>query len=116
MNNFVQPGHVIPFTVAGVAAVAGAAIKVGDLLVIPQTAAIVGAVCQGLVEGVVDVAKVSAQAWTEGQQINWDNTAKLFTSVTTGNFRAGTAVRVEANPTATGRVRLAGVNLGAALA
>jgi predicted RecA/RadA family phage recombinase len=116
MNNFVGPGNIIPFTVAGVAAVSGAAVKKGDLLYIPQTAGAVGAVIPGAIEGVFDVAKVSAQAWTEGQQINWDDTAKLFTSVTTGNFRAGTAVRVEANPTATGRVRLAGVNLGAALA
>lgn len=115
MQNFVQPGNVIPFTVAGANAVAGAAVKVGDLLVIPQTSVAIGGICEGLVEGVVDVAKVSAQAWTEGQQINWDNAAKLFTTVTTGNFRAGTAVAAAVNPSSVGRVRLAGVNLGAAL-
>jgi len=86
------------------------------LLVIPLVSAAIGAVISGLVEGVIDGPKVSAQAWTEGQQINWDNTAKLFTTVTTGNFRAGTAVAAAVNPSATGRVRLAGVNLGAALA
>jgi predicted RecA/RadA family phage recombinase len=65
---------------------------------------------------VVDHAKLSAQAWTEGAQVNWDDTNKRFTTVTTGNYRAGVAAAVAANPTATGKVVLAGVNLGAALA
>lgn len=116
MNRFVQPGNVIPFTVATTPVVSGETRKIGDLLLIAQAGAAVAAIAEGLVEGVVDVPKVSAQAWTEGQQINWDDTAKLYTTVTTGNFRAGTAVAAAANPSATGRVRLAGVNLGAALA
>ena len=116
MNIFVAPGNVVPFTVAVTAVVSGVPRKVGDLLLVPQASAAVGAIAEGLAEGIIDGPKVSAQAWTEGQQINWDDTAKLFTSVTTGNFRAGTAVAVAANPSATGRVRLSGVNLGAALA
>jgi len=48
--------------------------------------------------------------------VNWDDTNKRFTTVTTGNYRAGVAAAVAANPSATGEVVLAGVNLGAALA
>jgi predicted RecA/RadA family phage recombinase len=94
----------------------GTAVKIGDLLVIPTITVLSGAQFTGVIRGVVQHAKVSAQAWTEGQQVNWDDTAKLFTTVTTGNFRAGVAYRVAANPTATGLVFLHGVNLGAALA
>ena len=78
--------------------------------------ALAGVRFNGLREGVVEHAKVSAQAWTEGQQINWDDTAKLMTTVTTGNFRVGYAAAAAANPTATGKVVLHGGNLGAALA
>jgi predicted RecA/RadA family phage recombinase len=58
---------------------------------------------------VAKVAKVSAQAWTEGLKIYWDNTAKLFTSTASTNPLVGFATRVAANPTATGYVRLDGV-------
>jgi predicted RecA/RadA family phage recombinase len=56
----------------------------------------------------VEVAKVSAQAWTVGAPIYWDDTAKLFTTTSTSNTLAGVAVAAAANPSATGRVRLNG--------
>jgi predicted RecA/RadA family phage recombinase len=54
------------------------------------------------------LAKISAQGWTVGAPIHWDDTAKLFTTTSTSNTLAGVAVAVAANPTATGRVRLNG--------
>jgi predicted RecA/RadA family phage recombinase len=51
---------------------------------------------------------VSAQAWTAGALVYWDDTAKLFTTTSTSNTLAGVAVAIAANPTATGRVRLNG--------
>lgn len=59
-------------------------------------------------EGVWDVAKVNAQAWTAGALIYWDDSAKLFTTVSTSNTRAGIAALAAANPTSVGRVRLNG--------
>ena len=115
MKTFLQevenPTYAAPANVT-----AGTGVKIGDLLVIPEITVLSGAQFTGVIRGVVEHAKLSAQAWTEGQQVNWDDTNKRFTTVTTGNFRAGTAYRVAANPTATGLVLLAGVNLGAALA
>lgn len=116
MKGYVQPGEVLEFTAVAPGAVSGTGQKIGDILVIAAITAATGQPFTGLRTGVVEHAKLSAQAWTEGQQINWDDTNKRFTSVTTGNFKAGVAAKVAANPSATGFVVLAGVNLGAALA
>lgn len=116
MKTNIQEGTVLEFVAPSGGVVAGTGVKMGDLLVIALDTAAVSVKFRGQRTGVVSHAKVSAQAWTEGQQVNWDNTAKLMTTVTTGNFRAGVALAVAANPTATGQVVLAGVNLGAALA
>lgn len=116
MKTYIQPGDVLEFTAPAGGVVAGTGVKIGDILVIPTVTAAAGALFTGHRVGVVEHAKLAAQAWTEGQQVNWDNTAKVFTTVTTGNFRAGVAAAAAANPTTTGKVVLSGVNLGAALA
>jgi predicted RecA/RadA family phage recombinase len=115
MKTFLQEGENPTYTAPANVTV-GIGVKIGDILVIPVITAASGAQFTGVIRGVVEHAKLSAQAWTEGQQVNWDDTNKRFTTVTTGNFRAGTAYRVAANPSATGFVLLHGVNLGAALA
>ncbi len=114
MNSY-QPGEVLTLTAPAGGVTAGTGVKIGDAFVIPLVSAVVGEKFTGLRVGVTPHAKVSAQAWTEGQQINWDNTAKLMTTVTTGNFRVGYAAEAAANPSAVGRVVLHGGNLGAAL-
>jgi predicted RecA/RadA family phage recombinase len=115
MKTYVQPGEVLTFTAPAGGVVSGTGVKIGDILVIATVTAAAGDPFTGIRVGVVEHAKTSAQAWTEGQQLNWDNTLKVFTTVTTGFFRAGVAYKVAANPSATGFVVLAGVNLGAAL-
>jgi predicted RecA/RadA family phage recombinase len=116
MENYVQPGEVLEFTAPAGGVVSGTGVKIGDLLVIATVDAAVGEKFNGLRLGVVLHAKLSAQAWTEGQQVNWDDTNKRFTTVTTGNYKAGVAARAAANPSSTGYVVLHGVNLGTALA
>jgi predicted RecA/RadA family phage recombinase len=116
MKTYVQPGELLEFTAPGGGVTSGTGVKIGDILVIATTTAAAGEKFIGQRLGVVEHAKLSAQAWTEGQQVNWDDTNKRFTTVTTGNYKAGVAAEVAANPTATGKVVLAGVNLGAALA
>lgn len=115
MKTFVQPGEVLEF-VAPANVTAGTGVKIGDILVIPTETKLSGEKFRGQRVGVVDHAKVSAQAWTEGQRVLWDDTNKRFTTVTTGNFIAGVAAAVAANPTATGKVLLFGTSLGAAQA
>lgn len=116
MRTYIQPGEVLEFTAPAGGVTAGTGVKIGDILVIPAVTAAAGARFNGHRVGVVEHAKNAAEAWTEGQQVNWDDGAKVFTTVTTGNFRAGVAAAAAANPTATGLVVLSGVNLGAALA
>ncbi len=104
-SNYVQPGdHVTltaPYTVA-----AGAAALVGGLLGIALNDVTSGAAGEFARTGIWDVAKVSAQAWAQGDRIYWDNSAKLFTTVDTGNTFAGIAMATAANPTSTGRLCL----------
>lgn len=60
-------------------------------------------ICSGLIE----YAKVEAQAWTGGQKIYWDPAASLFTNVrAVGCILAGYAAEARANPTTTGFVVL----------
>ncbi len=115
-KTFVQEGNVLEFTAPAGGVVSGTCVKIGDALVLALETAAAGVKFRGARTGVIEHAKLSAQAWTEGQQVNWDDTNKRFTTVTTGNFRAGYAAAAAANPTATGKVVLSGVNLGAALA
>lgn len=107
MKNYIQDGNVLTLTAPYIVA-AGAAFKVGSIVAVATSAAASGATVEGAVTGVYDLAKVSAQAWTVGQAIYWDDTAKLFTTVSTWNTLAGVAVAVAANPSSTGRVRLNG--------
>jgi predicted RecA/RadA family phage recombinase len=115
MKTFKSDADVVTFT-AGATITAGTGVKVGDVLVIPTVSVASGAQFTAIRMGMVEHAKLSAQAWTEGQQVNWDDTNKRFTTVTTGNFKAGVAGAAAANPSATGLVILHGGNLGAALA
>lgn len=107
MKNYVQPGDIIevpaPATVSS-----GAGVLVGSLFGVAATDAESGAPVQITTEGVFDLAKTSAQAWTVGADVYWDNTAKTCTTSGSGNTLIGVAVAAAANPSSTGRVRLNG--------
>jgi predicted RecA/RadA family phage recombinase len=105
MRNYVQPGDVI--TVPAPAAVAsGDGVLVGALFGIAGTDAASGAPVEIKTNGVFDLPKTSAQAWTVGAAIYWTGT--VATTVDTDNTLIGKAVDVAANPSGTGRVRLNG--------
>lgn len=116
MKTFVQEGDNLEFVAPAGGVTAGTGVKMGDILVIAVDTAAAGVKFRGRRTGIVEHAKLSAQAWTEGQRVHWDDTNKRFTTVTTGNFTAGAAYAVAANPSATGKVVLYGTSLGAALA
>ncbi|MFN3891997.1 MAG: DUF2190 family protein [Beijerinckiaceae bacterium] len=105
MKNFVQPGDII--TVPAPANVlAGAGVLVGSIFGVAAHDALSGADVEIAMTGVFDLAKVSAQEWTIGAVIYWDNTDKVCTTTASTNKAIGLAVRAAANPSATGRVRL----------
>src|SRR5689334_18275577 len=107
MKNFSQEGKTItlpaPYNVTS-----GAGLLVGSIFGVAANDALSGADVETVTEGVFNLAKVSAQAWTVGQLIYWDDTAKLTTSVLTSNKLIGVATAVASNPTSTGYVRLNG--------
>lgn len=109
MKNFVQPGDVLTLT-APYARSSGQAAKIGDIIAI-ATADIANAKDgEWKTTGVFTHAKAASQAWTQGQKVYWDDTAKVFTTTASGNTLAGVAVLAVAGGAGdtTGTVRLNG--------
>lgn len=104
-KNFIQPGRVLT-------AIATAAVKSGDLVFIgtlfgvATTSAGIGEQFELITEGVFELPKTSAQAWTAGAAIHWDSANAVCTTTASGNTKIGHATEAAANPSATGKVRL----------
>lgn len=109
MENYVAPGEVLELTAPTGGVVSGTAYKIGSLVVVATVTAAQTVKFSAIVKGVVSHAKVSAQAWTEGVKLYWDDTAKNFTTTAGGNTLVGVAAAAAANPSATGWIRLDGV-------
>lgn len=107
MRNYVQRGDTLTLT-APYAVASGAGFLVGSIFAVAQDPALNGAEVEGCVVGVYELAKTSAQAWTVGAKIYWDNTNKVCTTTASGNTLIGAAVAAAANPSDTGIVRLNG--------
>jgi len=105
MKNFLQPGESLTLT-APYTVTSGSGMLVGSIFGVASVDVAVGVDSEIVMEGVFTLAKVSAQAWTQGQLIYWDDTAKLCTTVVATNKLIGTATAIAANPTSTGNVRL----------
>lgn len=107
MKNYVQEGEVLELT-APYARLSGEGALIGAIFGVPVVDVAAGARASFGLTGVYDLKKTSAQAWTEGQKIYWDNTAKETTSTVGANVLIGIAAEVAVNPSAVGRVRLNG--------
>ena len=107
MQNFVQNGAVVEVP-APYAVSSGGGALVGSIFGIAQADAESGATVALVRSGVFTHAKTSAQAWTVGAKLYWDDTNKVFTTAASGNTLVGVAMSVAANPSATGTVLLDG--------
>lgn len=105
MKNFIQTGDTLTLT-APYARLSGQGMLVGSIFGVATADVASGADVEARLAGVVDLAKVSAQAWTQGALIYWDDTAKNCTTTSSTNKLIGVAAAAAANPSATGRVRL----------
>jgi predicted RecA/RadA family phage recombinase len=81
METFVEQGESLPFVAPSGGVVSGQPYLIGSLLVVAAQSKAQGLVFQGMTHGVFLGDKVATQAFTEGQKIYWDNTARKFTSV-----------------------------------
>lgn len=107
MKNQIQDG--VNVTVAAPYAVtSGAGALVGTLFGVAASDADNGANVVLVTKGVFEMAKTSAQAWTVGAAIYWDDTNKVCTTTATSNTLIGKALAAAANPSSTGIVRLNG--------
>ena len=103
MKNFVQPGGTVTLTAPSDVS-SGDGLLVGSLFGVASGDAASGVDVEAVTEGVFDLAKTSAQAWSQGDKVYWDNTNKECTVVAAGNVLIGVAMADAANPTDTGRV------------
>lgn len=108
MKTYQQPGVSLPL-VAPYDRLSGQGALVGALFGVAEVDVLSGATANFLIEGVVTLAKNSAEAWTLGALIYWDDTNKRCTTTSTSNTRIGCAAATAANPSSTGVVRLNGV-------
>ena len=107
MKNYISRGDMVTVT-APYAVASGAGALVGTIFGIAANTAANGEDVELKTLGVFDLAKVSAQAWTQGAAVYWDNTAKNCTTTSSGNTLIGKATAAAANPSDIGRVRLDG--------
>jgi len=93
MKNFIQDGcrAVVPAPTGGV--VSGQFIVVGNLFGVCEGDAAEGADVVIVREGVFELSKATGAAWTRGDALYWDASAKKFTKTAAGN--AGLAVAFE---------------------
>ena len=108
MKNFIQDGNVVTLT-APYDVTSGGGLLVGSIFGVATNDATSGSNVEARLTGVHQLAKTSAQAWTQGALIYWDGTNKVCTTTSTDNTLIGAAVAAAANPSATGTVRLNGV-------
>lgn len=104
-SNFIQPGDTVTLT-APYDVDSGDGVLVGAIFGVAQGDAAETESVEAKRTGIWTLPKTSAQAWTLGQRIYWDDTQKECTTTASGNTPVGAAAAVAANPSATGRVLL----------
>jgi len=113
-TNQVQRGNIIDFTAPSGGVVSGAPVLIGGVLAVPmttvaQTLAFAGAVC-----GVFEIAKeATTAAFTEGEAVYWDDTAKRMDESASGRYEVGFAVASAINTDTTVKVKLNGFSVAA---
>lgn len=114
-KSYIQPGEVLEFTAPTGGVTAGVGVLIGNLVLIALDTVAQTLLFRGMATGCHSVAKAASQAWAEGAIVYWDNTAKVFTTVSTANFRAGVAIAAVAGGAGDliGKVRLNGIGITA---
>jgi predicted RecA/RadA family phage recombinase len=112
-KTFVQPGDVVTLTAPTGGVTAGTTYRIGNLLVVALVTVAQTLPFDGMVGGVHDLTKASGQAWTEGQNVYWDDTAKNWTTTATSNYYGGVAAQAQASGDVIGRIRLNGIGVKA---
>lgn len=106
MKNKVSDGKQLTFTAPSGGVVSGTAYKIGSVIVVAAISADAGAQFTGEAQGVFTLPKATGAAWTEGEKLYWDDTAKDFTGTSTSNTACGYAAAAALSADTTGNVLL----------
>jgi predicted RecA/RadA family phage recombinase len=104
-QNYIMSGDVCNVVLAA-DAVAGTPFLLGIRLAVPLASGSTGDTVACSMEGVFTVPKATGSAWTQGEQLYWDDTAKNVTTVSTSNTAIGWAFDAAASGDTTGNVKL----------
>jgi len=107
-RTFIQCGDVLTLTAPTGGVTSGTPVLIGGLLVVPRTTAAQTLPFDADTEGVHYLPKATGTAWTEGQLLYWDDTAKKVTTVSTSNYRIGCASAAAASGDTSGYIKLNG--------
>jgi predicted RecA/RadA family phage recombinase len=108
MINQVAKGDSINVAAPAGGVVSGQGYLIGSMFGISPVTAAAGVKIALWLVGCFSLKKNSAEAWTVGEAIYWDNTNMDCTATATGNTKIGVAIAAAANPSAVGSVRLNG--------
>lgn len=106
MKNFVQPGEVLPLTLAA-PVLSGGGVLAGSFFGVAAIDGATGETIDVALRGVFDLPKATG-ALTQGQAAYWDAAAGRITATSSGNTLVGAAATAAASGAATARVRLKG--------
>jgi predicted RecA/RadA family phage recombinase len=114
MQNFVQTGHNLTVT-APADVTSGELVAVGSIIGVATNDASEGDTLVLAVEGVFDVKKTSAEAYTVGEPLFYNPTGAIVTSDSNDAAHplCAIAVQAAANPSSIARVKLIGFGLTA---
>jgi len=106
MKNYIQPGKMLTL-VAPATLLSGAVVIVGSFVGIAAHDASSGAPVEVETEGVFELPKSAAAAWTQGAPIYWDAVSGEATSVATGSLPLiGVATEAVLEAATAGRVKI----------
>ncbi len=106
MKIFVQEGHALDYVAPAGGVVAGVALLIGTVLVIPATTAAEGQVFAGWVEGVYILPCATGTAWAMNVALYWDDANDRVTTTAGTNVKIGMTAAPKVAGDATGNVKL----------
>lgn len=107
MDTMIQAGNVLDLT-APYAVNSGDGAKVGNIFGVAMDTYASGAAGAFAVEGVVNLAKTSGEAYTQGLRVFWNDSTKKVTSTSTSNIAIGMAIAAYTTADLTCNVKLSG--------
>lgn len=111
MKNFLQDGEIVEVPAPADVA-SGDFVVVGALFGVAQVAALSGVNVPIVREGIFTLPKATGTAWTKGDPLYWDSSAKKFTKTAAGNAPLGVAGADAASGDTTGAVSIEAVQEG----